>query len=122
MSEAAIEFLQEKFRQTGHKTVTDWMAETRIDLSLQSCTSVLLRGQDKGLIVFLVLAVALECTPEEIQWIAKEKGDKTLWRLFAKEIITNEESKLLEDYRALALAQKRMVKAMIKELAHKEGA
>lgn len=116
-----IEFLQEKFRETGYATVTDWMADSRVHLSLQSCTAVLLRGQDKGLIVMLALAVALGCTPEEIRWVAQEKGDKVLWRLFANEVITNDESKLLEDYRTLAPAQKRMVKSMIKEMVPKEG-
>ena len=116
-----IEFLQEKFRETGYATVTDWMADSRVHLSLQICTTVLLRGQDKGLIVMLALAVALGCTPEEIRWVAQEKGDKVLWRLFANEVITNEESKLLEDYRTLAPAQKRMVKSMIKEMVPKEG-
>lgn len=111
-----IELLQEKYKTLKYDTVTDWMAENKVDLSLQSCTSVLLRGQEKGLIVMLTLASALNCTPEEMQWIAKEKGDRTLWRLITKDSITKEESQLLEQIRKLSVGQKKIITSMLKEM------
>jgi hypothetical protein len=112
-----IELLQQKYGETEHTTVTDWMKESGVDLSLQSCTSVLLRGQDKGLVVMLTLAAALKCTPEEMQWIAQQKGDRTLWRLITKESITAEEHKLLDVWHKLTQAQRTIISSMIKEMA-----
>jgi len=119
MGLSVIELLQEKFMQTGYSTVTEWMKDNKIELSLKSCTSVLLRGQDKGLVVMLTLASGLKCSAEEMQWIAKEKGDNTLWRLITKENISSEEEQLLNDYRALSSAQKKIVSSMIKEFIPK---
>lgn len=112
----AIEILQEKFQATNSVNVTEWMAKTKVDLSLQSCTAVLLRGQDKGLICMLTLAVALGCTPEEIKMIAKEKGDNTLWKLITPDEMEADERKLLNAYRAMTPGQKKLLLGMVKEL------
>jgi len=111
-----IEMLQEKYKALKYDTVTDWMRDNRVDLSLQSCTSVLLRGQDKGLVVMLTLASALNCTPEEMQWVAKEKGDRTLWRLITRESVTKEETQLLDHIRKLNASQKKIITSMLKEM------
>jgi hypothetical protein len=111
-----VEFLQDKFAATEHRFVSDWMKDTKIDLSLQSCTTVILRGVEKGLIVMLTLASALGCTPEEMQWIAKELGDRTIWRLITPQQLTNDESQLLSDYHSLSADQRKIIKDMIKEM------
>lgn len=107
------ELLQEKFRATKFETVTDWMSETKIDLSLQACTAVLLRGKNAGIVTTMFLASALGCTAEEMKWIAKQKGDDTLWRLITKDSISREDRKLIDDYHRLNNVQKDIVNATI---------
>ncbi len=117
----AVSLLQQKFKATGHDTVTDWMKDTGIDLSLQSCTTVLLRGTEKGLVVMLSLASALQCTPEEMQWIAKECGDKNFWRLITPQVITKEHQELIDAYDALNQHQKKIIASMINQMAPRGG-
>lgn len=111
---SVIELLQKKFQDTGYNTVTDWMAANKVSLSLQSCTAVLLRGQDKGLQVMLTLASHLKCTTDELQWIAREKGDKAIWKLLNNPVISPEEQFLLDNYRLLNGAQQSALLTMIK--------
>jgi|SRR6185369_2043827 len=110
-----IEMLQKKYEATKYDTVTDWMKDNKVELSLQSCTAVLLRGQDKGLVVMLTLAAALHCTPKEMQWIAQQKGDKTLWRLITPSGISAEDEALLKCFNALSIHQKKIIHSLIKE-------
>lgn len=114
-----VELLQRKFRDTGYSTVSDWMRENKVDLSLQSCTTVLLRGVDKGLIVMLTLAAALNCTAEEIKMIAQEKGDDTLWRLITTSSLSREEMEILELYRSMSGNQKKVVLNVMREMGSK---
>lgn len=115
----SIELLQNKFKETKYKTVASWMRDNNVNLSLQSCTTVLHRGDSKGLVVMLTLASALNCTPEEMQRIAEEQGDKTLWRLITNETITKEESQLLDSYRTLFPEQKKIILSILKEMRPK---
>ncbi len=111
-----VELLQDKFRETGSVDVTAWMKKTHVDLSLQTCTTVLLRGTEKGLVAMLTLAVALKCSDEEIKWIAQQKGDKSFWRLITKETINSDEQKLLNDYRQLTSQQKQLIESMLQQM------
>lgn len=119
MNTDVIGLLQKKYRLTGYTSVTDWMRDKRVDLSLQSCTAVLLRGQDKGLVVMLTLASALDCAADELQWIAKQKGDNTLWRLISRTNVTKEESEILDAFRVLDPGQKKIITSMLQELVPK---
>ena len=112
----SVELLQEKFREIGCKDVTEWMRQSKVDLSLQTCTTILLRGIEKGLLATLVLAVALKCSDEEIKWIAQQKGDKSFWRLITKETINSDEQKLLDDYRQLTSQQKQLIDNMLQQM------
>lgn len=69
-----------------------------------------------GLVAMLTIASALNCSEEEIKFIAKEKNDDHIWRLFVRGEITQEEDSLLKDYRQLDLNQKRVLNLMIKEM------
>ena len=111
-----VELLQDKFYATGCKDVTEWMKQSKVNLSLQTCTTILLRGTEKGLLAMLTLAVALKCSDEEIKWIAQEKGDKSFWRLITKETINSDEQKLLDDYRQLTSQQKQLIDSMIQQM------
>lgn len=116
MEMTAVEFLQAKFRETGYTTVTDWMKATHVGMSLQTCTTVLLRGTPKGFVAMLSLAAALGCTTEEMQWIAKECGDRYLWRFITPQIITDDQRRLLDDYSSLELAQRSVIDSMIAQM------
>lgn len=112
-----VEFLQDKYNSCDAKDVTEMLKESKSPISLQTATSILLRGQEKGLIACLSLGVALGCTVDELIWIAKEKGDKVLWRLFVKsDDLSSAESVLINDYRALTVKQQKMIADMIKEM------
>lgn len=116
MPTPVVEFLKKKFRETNYNNVSDWMKENGVDLALQTATSVLLRDQEKGLITMLTLAVALGCTKEELIYVAQEKGDKTLWKLFSSDDMTNEEAILIADYRMLKRNQRKAIHNMIREI------
>lgn len=117
MSDMTVtEFLQEKFKATGEDTVTDWMAKTKVDLSLQSCTAVLLRGQTKGLQVMLTLAACLGCTTEELKWVSKECGDKTLWKYISQGELSQEELDFLKRYRVLNSEQRSIIEATMRNM------
>lgn len=117
MSDLTVtEFLQEKFRATGEVTVTDWMSKHKVDLSLQSCTAVLLRGQTKGLQVMLTLAACLGCTTEELKWVSKECGDRTLWRYINQGELSQEEMEFLKQYRALNSEQRSIIEATMRNM------
>lgn len=117
---AVVKFLQDKFEETGYGTVTDWMKANDVEISLQSATVVLLRGTAKGLVVMLTLASALGCTTDEMQWVAKECGDKHFWRLITPQVITKEHRQLIDDYDALGPEQRKIIVSMIKQMLPKE--
>jgi len=116
----ATEFLQQKYEATDCETVTDWMSRNKVDLSLQSCTAVLLRGQTKGLQVMLTLAACLGCSAEELKWVAQQCGDRTLWKYIVSQgSVTAEELSLLEAFRLLNGEQKNLITSMALNLAPK---
>lgn len=112
-----VEFLQNKYAETGSDTVADWMRKNNVDLSLQSCTTVIHRGECKGVQVMLTLAACLKCTKDELRWVAQEMGDNTLWRYITAGEFTPAEHDLIEAYRKLSDKQREIVDGMIREMA-----
>ena len=111
-----VEFLQDKYKSSGYKTVTDFCRINSVGLSLQAATSVLLRGQEKGLIVMYSLAVGLACTNEEIKWMADEMRDNAFWKLIVKTNLSKGERAIISDYRLLTPEHKALAQTMIKGL------
>lgn len=107
------EFLKDRYETLGYVSATAFMMDTRPDLTLQTICQIIL-GKPKGLLASLIFAVAIGCSKEELAWICKERGDKTLWRLFENDILTSDENAVLNDYRQLKMPQKKAVKTMLK--------
>jgi hypothetical protein len=108
-----VALLQRKFAKTGFRTVAKWMRMTKIDLSLQSCTNILHRGSPMGLAAMLILGAELQCTSEELIWIAKELGDNTLWRLFTTNPISKHDEQILNGYHALSPEMQNLIRGVI---------
>jgi len=111
-----VEFLQDKYQQTHSENVTEWLNSVHSKASLQAATVILLRGKKMGALAMIGLGIDLGCTKEELVWIAKECGDHTIWRAFVDTVLNNEESRLINMYRTLKPAQKRLITEMAKEL------
>jgi len=111
------EYIQLKYREQGHSIVQDWINQSRVGLSLQACTQVLNYLKSAGVLVFLKMGFALGFTPSELKWICEEKGEPELARMIAPDIISSEESILLEYYRKMGMAQKSILMNMAKEMA-----
>lgn len=109
-----VELLQQKFQATKYGNVTDWIRGEGVELSLQTCTRILLRGDDMGIVAMLSIAACLGCTPEELRWIAKEKGDKILHKFISSNAVAHDETELLEAYSSLSSHQKAAVLTMVR--------
>ena len=114
-----IEFLQGKFKESGHRDVTAWMRASSVSLSLQACSAVLLRGLRQGPKVMITLAEGLNCTTEEMQWVARSMGEPGLGRLMSKDHLRADESKLMGMYRLLTTDQKRLLREMASQMVPK---
>lgn len=110
------EYIQKKFREQGHTVVQDWINTSSVGISLQACTQVLNYGKNSGVLVLVKMGAALGFTPEELRWICETKGDYELANLIAPQLISSEESVLLDNYRRMGTHQKSILMNMAKEM------
>ena len=110
------EIIARKFRETRYQTVKDWWAFSKCPLSEAMCTQVIYKHREPSLPTAITMLYCLQVPAEEIAEICRKHGDTVFHRLMTPVSLTDEESQVLEHFRALDEVKRKLVMRMMREL------
>jgi len=110
------EVLVAQFKKSSYSNVKDWKDSTKVPLSTETVSKVLLRSWDPGIATFITMAYHLGLAPLEIAAACKQAGDTVFYKLINPVDISSEDRIVLDLLSRLPASKKAAIITMIKAM------
>ena len=114
------EILNRRYRSTRCTTVSQLVRELNSELSIETWSAILNRGERPNLRTLLIMCAELSFPPDEISKILIDRGETKIAKLIAPSPVSSLEMGVIEKIRTVGASNFKLINSLIDSL--REGA